>query len=96
MPPVLQILMVVTVLLIVIYVFFILRPYAARVHSEGERLAGIMSFVPHEMDVRSHVRGVLRHSHHTVKLSGGPSIHSHGRSSGAGGGSTRGSHIKAA
>ena len=93
MLPALQILLIVTVCLVFFYVFFILRPYAARVHSEGERLAGIMSFVPHEMDVRSHVRGVLRHSHHTVKLSGGPSIHSHGRSSGAGGGSTHGNKV---
>ncbi|GFR51586.1 hypothetical protein Agub_g14007 [Astrephomene gubernaculifera] len=55
-----SILLIVSILLVLSYALLILRPYRAAVEREAERLAGLLSHVPAEMDVVSHVRQVLR------------------------------------
>lgn len=54
--------MVITVLLVVGYMIFMLRPHLARIAEEAKRQSGMLSHVPHEMDVRQHVKSVFHRS----------------------------------
>ncbi|EFJ45814.1 hypothetical protein VOLCADRAFT_93917 [Volvox carteri f. nagariensis] len=62
------ILLAITVVFFLSYALLLLRPYTASVEREAMRLAGLLSHVPAEMDVTSHVRQVLRaHLRHVLQ-----------------------------
>lgn len=54
------ILMVVTVVLVLWFYVLVVRPHVRKVRREAVAVAGLLSHTPREMDVVSHVRGVLR------------------------------------
>lgn len=57
---VLHLLMLITmVVLEVVYVLLVLRPYLALHRTEAVKVAGIMSHVPQEIDVAGHTRRVI-------------------------------------
>ncbi|KAG2441028.1 hypothetical protein HXX76_003881 [Chlamydomonas incerta] len=60
------ILLIVCIVLVVGYLLLVLWPHLGRVKSYAERQAGLLSHVPPEMDVRGHVRHVLRRAMATV------------------------------
>ena len=53
------ILLVIAVVLVVAYLCFVLRPYLAMQRGEVDRVAGLVSHVPHEVDALQHARRVL-------------------------------------
>lgn len=61
------VLLVVTVLLLAGYVLFMVLPYLKRVRMESVRMAGLLSHVPHDLDVKSHVRFVVRRQTNALK-----------------------------
>eukprot|EP00198_Chlamydomonas_reinhardtii_P011685 XP_001701022.1 predicted protein [Chlamydomonas reinhardtii] len=60
------ILLVVCIVLVVGYLLLVLWPHLGRVKSYAERQAGLLSHVPPEVDVRGHVRHVLRRAMATI------------------------------
>ena len=54
------ILLIVAVVLSVAYLIFVLRPYLAMQRGDVERVAGLVSHVPHDVDALQHARRVLR------------------------------------
>ncbi|GLI66740.1 hypothetical protein VaNZ11_010687 [Volvox africanus] len=64
-------LLVGTILLFLVYGLFILRPYLAAVAREAQRLAGLLSHVPGELDVVSYTRQVMRAAAHAMGTDAG-------------------------
>lgn len=56
------ILLILSMLLSAAYLYFVLRPYLALQRDEAVKVAGLISHVPNEIDVTSHVKRVLRHA----------------------------------
>ena len=54
------ILLILTLLMLLAYVFLMLRPYIRNIEREVTRMAGMLSHVPNEMDVAAHGKKVLR------------------------------------
>ncbi len=55
-----QILLVLTIACVLLFVVFVLWPHLARLKGDAGRQSALLSHVPPEMDVRSHVRAVYR------------------------------------
>ncbi|KAG2429714.1 hypothetical protein HYH02_013971 [Chlamydomonas schloesseri] len=71
------ILLIITILLLLAYAAFILRPYAAGTEREANTLAGLLSHVPAELDISAHCRQILRNYDRMM--------HRHGHHGGGGG-----------
>ncbi|GLI61938.1 hypothetical protein VaNZ11_004468 [Volvox africanus] len=56
------ILLAVTIALVLLYLLFILWPHLARLQKDATRQSALLSHVPPEVDVRSHVRAVFKRS----------------------------------
>ncbi len=52
-----------------LFVVFVLWPHLARLKADAARQSALLSHVPPEMDVRSHVRAVFRRAAATNKRS---------------------------
>ncbi|KAG2450421.1 hypothetical protein HYH02_004923 [Chlamydomonas schloesseri] len=95
-----SVLLVVCIVLVLGYLFFVLWPHLGRVKAYAERQAGLLSHVPPEMDVRGHMRHVLRRAVATFGWlpgrNGGGAGGGHRSSTSGAGGQQRGSTSGAA
>ncbi|GLC73343.1 hypothetical protein PLESTF_001365300 [Pleodorina starrii] len=77
------ILLAVTIVLVLLFLVLVLWPHLARLRVDATRTSALLSHVPPEVDVRSHVRAVFRRAVGVGKRSG---RNSGGGSGGSGGG----------
>ena len=54
------ILLVFVLLVAAAYLWYVLRPYIAEIEQETNRVIGLLSHVPQELDAGAHVKGVMR------------------------------------
>ena len=55
-----QILLVITIVLGLLFLVLVLWPHLARLKNDASRQSALLSHVPPEVDVRSHVRAVFK------------------------------------
>ncbi|GIL75466.1 hypothetical protein Vretifemale_5250, partial [Volvox reticuliferus] len=75
------ILLAVTIVLVLLYLLFVLWPHLARLQKDATRQSALLSHVPPEVDVRSHVRAVFKRTIAWQK--GGRALAGRGRSAAA-------------